>query len=417
LGCITGQPINPLGTTAKCPSICQETGQGYLFITYQSNSFPFDGIAVAAFYFSILDNVNIVDTYVEYVDNFDPSFNYKPVIASAGGSGTVVYDMPPTSSSGLKGFVYRIENNQITHFSNVVFPSNFVDQNSSNPSIVSGCQRTYLVFEQAKTSIRFYAWGSVATCSTTISTGSGTTYNLSPTISLLNCDYPVVSWIGATSGYYPTKLITKVGNQYGSTWPTSINAVNGFILSASNSSSSAASNTNTLITWSQLSSPYTYSRWQKRVGTQYSTPSSLSPNGSWVQASADMYFTAPKALVYNNQTSPSYFSISSTNFVGNINTTDAGTTWNGKSNVYLGKITEEDTIITFGRSGVASINDVEFVFEIGDILVGDSVIRFIEIPDTLVYNSANELNQHTRTNNFTLTPNTNFYFSNIYRVV
>ncbi|MDP2363169.1 MAG: T9SS type A sorting domain-containing protein [Ignavibacteria bacterium] len=83
----------------------------------------------------------------------------------------------------------------------------------------------------------------------------------------------------------------------------------------------------------------------------------------------------------------------------------------------LSKITENDTIVTFGRSGVTSINDIEFIFEIGDIVVGDSIIKFIEVPDTLAYNSANELNQHTRTNNFTLTPATNFYFSNIYHVV
>jgi hypothetical protein len=57
------------------------------------------------------------------------------------------------------------------------------------------------------------------------------------------------------------------------------------------------------------------------------------------------------------------------------------------------------------------------MFLIGDIIVGDSIIKFIDIPDTLVYPSANELNQHTRTNNFTLTPETNFFFSNIYYVV
>ncbi len=59
----------------------------------------------------------------------------------------------------------------------------------------------------------------------------------------------------------------------------------------------------------------------------------------------------------------------------------------------LNKITENDTIITFGRSGVVSINEIEFVFEIGDILVGDSIIKFIEIPDTLSYTSVRFLSQ------------------------
>ena len=52
-----------------------------------------------------------------------------------------------------------------------------------------------------------------------------------------------------------------------------------------------------------------------------------------------------------------------------------------------------------------------------DILVGDSIINFIQVPDTIVYTSSSELNQHTRTENFTLTPETQFYFTNIYYVV
>ena len=83
----------------------------------------------------------------------------------------------------------------------------------------------------------------------------------------------------------------------------------------------------------------------------------------------------------------------------------------------LNKITVDDTIVTFGRSGVAEINGVEFVFNIGDILIGDSIIKFIDKPDTIVYASSNKLNEFTRTNNFTLNPETNFYFSNIYYVV
>jgi hypothetical protein len=113
------------------------------------------------------------------------------------------------------------------------------------------------------------------------------------------------------------------------------------------------------------------------------------------------------AMVFNRATLPFYFTKSTTDFSSNLQDGGGG----------LNKITENDTIITFGRSGIASINNIEFVFNIGDVLVGDSIIKFIEIPDTLVYTSTNELNQHTRTNNFALTPETNFYFSNIYYVV
>ncbi len=80
-------------------------------------------------------------------------------------------------------------------------------------------------------------------------------------------------------------------------------------------------------------------------------------------------------MVFNNLSTPYYFQKSTTDF--SVNYDDGNQT-------SLNKITENDTIVTFGRSGVASINEVEFVFEIGDILVSDSVIRFMEIPDTLV---------------------------------
>ena len=120
-----------------------------------------------------------------------------------------------------------------------------------------------------------------------------------------------------------------------------------------------------------------------------------------------------KALVYNSNSLPYYYIQSTTSF----GTVSAEVSSISGDNISLSKISENDTIVTFGRSGVASINDIEFVFEIGDILVGDSIIKFIDIPDTLVYASTNDLNQHTRTNNFTLTPETNFHFSNIYYVV
>ena len=177
----------------------------------------------------------------------------------------------------------------------------------------------------------------------------------------------------------------------------------------------------TLITWSTLSGSNKISKWQRRDGTTYTTPASMMNgayyiNGLSTQAATDANFLSPQALVFNTGATINYFIPSTTNFVGGM-VADGSTSGNGQGNVFLGKISEEDTILTFGRSGVASINDIEFVFEIGDIVVGDSIIRFIEIPDTITYSSATEINLHTRTNNFILSPQTNFYFSNIYFVV
>ncbi len=150
----------------------------------------------------------------------------------------------------------------------------------------------------------------------------------------------------------------------------------------------------------------------RRDGIYYSTPHTLSNSGYQSQLSSGTNFQTMSAMIFKDNrvphsTDPHYFLKSTTDFSTLEEEGDPG----------LNKITENDTMVTFGRSGVASINDIEFVFEIGDILVGDSIIRFIEIPDTISYLSSNELNEHTRTSNFTLTQSTNFYFSNIYYVV
>lgn len=428
-----GKPINP-STNAKSPSICDYWGEGKLYITYQASGTYWpevdtDGILVTVF--PILSpNDTPEATMSVQVPDFNYSIDYRPVIAAHVGSGVVVYDMPSTYTAGLKGFYflsyYHGPSNswKLTYNGDVTFPAGVVNQNSANPSIAADWTKTHLVFDQSLTSIKYYQLG--ATQAYTVSTGSSAIYNLKPTISVLGFQngYPVITWIGGTynysGGYSPTSAITRVGSIGGVTWGA-MNYVSGNIQSVSNASNEDATQ-KTLITWSYLANNFNYSRWQKRVGTTYTSPASIYNNSSvlngiWTQATTDDNFANPKALIFSNYLQPLYYFVpSTTDFVGGV-APDASTSGNGNNNVFLGKITEEDTIVTFGRSGVASINDIEFVFEIGDILVGDSVIKFIEIPDTLVYTSTNELNQHTRTNNFTLAPTTNFYFSNIYQVV
>ena len=222
--------------------------------------------------------------------------------------------------------------------------------------------------------------------------------------------HPIISWVGATTGYYPTRLNTRVGTLTNNkmSWGT-YNSVSGLIRSASNSSNSSVPQ-RTLISWTDMYG----SKWQKREGTTYNNPSALSHSGYWTQSATDGSFSSPRVLVFNNTTSPYYFVTSTNDFY--YSNPNSKIIINGEVNS-LNKITETDTIVTFGRSGVVSINDIEFVFEIGDIIVGDTVVTFIEKPDTIVYNSTNELNQDTKTKNFILTSGTNFLFSNVYYVV
>ncbi len=187
----------------------------------------------------------------------------------------------------------------------------------------------------------------------------------------------------------------------------------GFIfynrLSVNNTVNQSVTNlNNSVIAWCENNG--SSSKYVKRVDAQYScTGSTLSPNGTDLSLSGGNSLSQIKALVFKGtDAAPYLIEKSTTDFSAYCYQTD---------DPLLNKITENDTVVSFGRSGVASINDIEFVFEIGDILIGDSIIKFIDIPDTLAYSTTNELNQHTRTNNFTLTPETNFYFSNIYFVV
>ena len=69
------------------------------------------------------------------------------------------------------------------------------------------------------------------------------------------------------------------------------------------------------------------------------------------------------------------------------------------------------------ENGVINKKRVEFLFNIGDIIVGDSVIKFIEQPDTILYSSAEELNSVVNTVPFYLLPSTEFYFTDFYYVL
>jgi hypothetical protein len=174
-----------------------------------------------------------------------------------------------------------------------------------------------------------------------------------------------------------------------------------------NNNSVNSSAEKTVIVWSEgATNPA--SKWMKRTGTSYITPQNLSHSGIQTQILPGSDYQYMTAMVFNNNALPYYFIKSTTDFSYTPPPQDEGG---------LSKITDTDTILTYGRSGIVDINSIEFVFNIGDILVGDSIINFIEKPDTLLYSSAEELNQSTRTEDFHLNPNSLFLFTNFYEVV
>lgn len=410
-----GKPINPDYATADAssPSVCFDANYNMLYVVYQSNSiFPYNGIVLVQFNTSQNANTPNWVQLLTTPDNYSYSNNYKPVVAAMGSGGVVVYDPPSSVAVGLKGLKFYIDSSpgyELLGSNQFTIPG--ADQNSANPSIVAGCSYYYLVYEQSQTSIRYLSWagGSSPSGYTNISSGSSYIFNVRPTISLEHCTYPVVSWIGGTYDYYHSGfyqgscVMTRVGPTWGS-----IN-----IISASNTQ--AVNNNSTTEYGSEYKSVITYSygsstKWVKRDGGTYTTPAQLNYNnfpinGIWPQVSSGASISDMKALVYNSNSLPYYFIQSTTNL---------GT---GLGKISLAKTSETDTIVTFGRSGVIDKNGVEFVFEIGDILIGDNIVKFIEVPDTIAYTTADQLNKDIRTENFTLNPETDFYFSNIYSVV
>jgi hypothetical protein len=286
------------------------------------------------------------------------------------------------------------------------------NSNSVNPSLAvnkSGAATARLVWEQIQdvrnSSIKYavIVGSQISGSIYTISTGSGYPLNFSPSISITN-NYPVVSWI-VWNNSGGGEIYKRVATSRGTTWGTF--QISGVEVNFVNNNSVTSASEKTVIVWSEGTTPVT--KWMKRTSTIYSTPASLSNSGIQSQVGNGTDYQYMSAMVFKNTSLPYYFLKSTTDFsVENPGEEEGGG---------FNKITETDTIVTFGRSGVADINGVEFAFNIGDILVGDSIIKFIEVPDTLVYSSFNELNEQTKTENFTLNTETEFYFTNIYYTV
>ena len=67
--------------------------------------------------------------------------------------------------------------------------------------------------------------------------------------------------------------------------------------------------------------------------------------------------------------------------------------------------------INTGREGVVYIDTAQFYFAIGDIVVDNQTIDFVEIPDSVTIDSKETLNQYFISNSFQVTDNSSFYYT------
>lgn len=291
--------------------------------------------------------------------------------------------------------------------------------NAKNPSIVvnKGINPTFhLVWESPgtvnSTDILYGTFsGNDLTGVTNISTGNGYPINYAPCISLANNNL-VVSWTGYWDSHiwkvtnpdvslYRKKAIVRVKSSSG--WSGTFTELGDNVNYVNNNSVNTSAEKSVFV-WSEGST--SVSKWIKRTSGVFYNIHNLSHSGIQHQVSTGSDFNTMTSMVFNANQLPYYFIKSTSDF--NIAEEQQGE---------LNKITAEDSIITFGRSGIVNKSGVEFVFNIGDVSVGDSVIRFVSYPDTILISSISDMNVQSKTEVFYLNPSTPFYFSDMYYVI
>ncbi|MBE7476196.1 MAG: T9SS type A sorting domain-containing protein [Ignavibacteriota bacterium] len=290
---------------------------------------------------------------------------------------------------------------------------------SSNPSVVGISNNIHVVYQHSLGIRYILAFFNNYVADyinyAIISTGCGYTNNYSPSISLVKNNYPVVSWVGynytdpgggevnKVEGESPTsKIVVRRAkdNSWSSFFKAGYNAV-----TTNNNSTSSTLNEESIIAWSEGSSPNFLSKWVRRVNGSYTDAHSLSHNGKQNQVSNGTSIDNIEGTV---------FTITQLPYMLSLVTTDFNQQFSGGSGLNkAGELIE----LSYGREGVIYKNGVEFLFNIGDIIVGDSVIKFIEQPDTILYSSAEELNTVVKTVPFYLSASTEFYFTDFYYVL
>ncbi len=241
-----------------------------------------------------------------------------------------------------------------------------------------------------------------------ISIGSGNEKNINPSISLhTGQSFPIVSWTGL---YINTteKTVAKENSQTiymrrvtartkAADWGSFYQA--GSDVNYSNSSSTNSGTAESVISWSQSNG--SVSKWVKRVNGTYLGIYNLTYAGIIPHMSGGTSLANIKTLTFKNNTSPVFYAeTDNTDFSQNpLKKTDA---------VYD---------LTYGRKGVLFKDSLEFVYNVGDILVNDDVVKFIPISDTLQFTTLDDLNTTLRTEAFMLDENSRLLFSDFYRVI
>lgn len=283
--------------------------------------------------------------------------------------------------------------------------------NSKNPTVAGRSGYIDIAYEHS-TSIKYIHGYNQSTNwlyngEELISAGCGYSHNYCPSISLMGNGKSIVSWTGARKeateeyglgketeepGLNAFRLITR---PKASSWGNFYVAGENVVYTNNNSTSNTTEET----VFSFSADNGAVSKWLKRYGSGYSILGNLSHTGLQIQVCGASHLNYMKALVFNPGILPYSLNRSTTVFED-----------------FLGKITA-DSLTTFGRTGVVYKNGVEFVFFLGDVLLNNENVMFIERADTLPVPDITELNDAMKTNTFSLNSNSDMYFSVSYGVI
>jgi len=213
-----------------------------------------------------------------------------------------------------------------------------------------------------------------------ISSGSGYTWNSSPSVIAFNDGIARINWIGQRLNPNDPDIqenVSLFNVSSGSTFYSYGNLVTSTQINHSN--------TGFLLAYSQ-NGPIYY-----KTNTNYYHPQIYNLNGitgQTVQVSEGLISNQYNICGLNTSVEPYQFNVGS-----------------------LGFAKEQNQNIANGRTGVIVQDSVEFYFVVGDIVVDGAMVEFTSIHDTIKYETVSDLNRVLETKPFSLSNSSHFFYS------
>ena len=409
---------------AKNPSIAYSGN--VVKIVFEEYDPQYGGNANIWLYTFIPINGQYGDPSQEFVTSYPSSYyGYaKPVISYTTGweqAGEIVIAYRKNTTEGIK---HRTRFYYMGNWSDWTTEADIPGTNSysSDPTIIGEPGYLHLAYEYLNGIYYKHIWRqgpsswNYGTPTQFLSSGSGFNINKYPVISLSNnspSKYLIVSWLGIYDSA-PTNPIQKIEGTkplhreaavvitgYGESWGTTSNFSNNVDFTNNGSLNTTYGS---IMTWSESDGQYSkYVR--RRNATGYDPITPLAQNGIQTLVSNGSEFGNIKAMVFNNLTDAPYML--------NWCTDDFTYIPDG-----MEKLSESGVVdISYGRSGIVEKNGVEFVFNIGDVLLNGETIKFIERVDTIPIVNLEELNTSVKTDTLNLNAESELIFSDYYYVV